>query len=225
MERLVMATVSPGGWHGLRAAGGSRWSACSLIGDGGGRGVRWWWGSGSLGDGPTRRDGVDRLVATLIFAGGTARSLATVPRSSSPRRFPCRSLRRAQQEESEGHHKQRPGDRCAVGEPDTGGDGAKDHHPSARQRVAAAAERDGGAAHEQDNAPGQGEAPSRRQRLVRMRDRLLDRHRQQHDPKDDNKVPDAVHVSRQVGAVGLVAPGRCTSGCRTLHSASVSDEG
>ena len=88
---------------------------------------------------------------------------------------------------------------------DTGGDGAKDHQPSARQRVAAAVERGGGAAHEQDNAPGEGEAPSRRQRLVRMRDRLLDRHRQQHDPKDDNKVQDAVHVSRQVGAVGLVA--------------------
>jgi hypothetical protein len=30
--------------------------------------VLWWW-SGSLGDGTTRRDGVDRLAATLIFAG------------------------------------------------------------------------------------------------------------------------------------------------------------
>jgi hypothetical protein len=68
-----------------------------------------------------------------------ATSLARVPRSSSPRRVPCRSLRRAQQEESEGHHQQRPGDRCAVGAPDTGGDGAKDHQPPARQRVAAAA--------------------------------------------------------------------------------------
>jgi hypothetical protein len=35
----------------------------------GGRGVLWWWRSGGLGDGTTRRDGVDRLAATLIFAG------------------------------------------------------------------------------------------------------------------------------------------------------------
>lgn len=32
-------------------------------------GVLWWWRSGSLGDGTTRRDGVDRLTATLLFAG------------------------------------------------------------------------------------------------------------------------------------------------------------
>src|SRR5512132_2457050 len=36
---------------------------------GSGRGVPWWWRSGSLRDGTTRRDGVDRLAATLIFAG------------------------------------------------------------------------------------------------------------------------------------------------------------
>jgi hypothetical protein len=32
-------------------------------------GVLWWWRSGSLRDPTTRRDGVDRLAATLIFAG------------------------------------------------------------------------------------------------------------------------------------------------------------
>ena len=49
---------------------GSRQAALErVIGLVGGRGVLWWWRSGGVGDGTTRRDGVDRLAATLIFAG------------------------------------------------------------------------------------------------------------------------------------------------------------
>jgi hypothetical protein len=80
MERLVKAMVLPGRWHGFETGESSALAGQSLEISKDGcwlafvvRARVWWWPGGSWG-GTTRRDSVDRLAATLIFAGWDRRS-------------------------------------------------------------------------------------------------------------------------------------------------------
>jgi hypothetical protein len=75
MERLVKAMVLPGRWHGFKTGESPTLTGQSLEISKDGcwlafavRARVWWWPGGSW-DGTTRRDSVDRLSATLLFAG------------------------------------------------------------------------------------------------------------------------------------------------------------